>query len=71
MRRKELVTRMALGAVLTSAALSFNGCGFQTVYGPPPDVYEEPVEPGYDPAEEEIEEVYGPPEVFDETDEGS
>ncbi len=77
MRRKELVNRMALGAVLASAAISISSCGFQTVYGPPPevDVTDEPIEtvygpppdedPVYDPSEDEIEDVYGPP-VFEE-----
>ena len=77
MKRKEIVNKLALGAVLTSAALGFGGCGkepVEAVYGPPPDYYDEvePAEPQgdteYDPSSEEIEDVYGPP-PFEEDEE--
>ena len=65
MKRKELVTGMALTAAIAGAALTFTGCGFsrpEVLYGPPPEVE-------YDPSEEEIEDVYGPPPFEEDVEE--
>lgn len=75
MKRKELVTGLALGAAITGAAVAFTGCRnekIEAVYGPP-DAFEKPVEQeepadAEDPEADDQEGGTDAPELIDDYD---
>lgn len=67
--KKTALTAAVLSAAVSLSACNWFGSEYQVVYGPPPEEYEEeateeatePTEQ-FEPSEQEIQFVYGPPE---------